>query len=116
MGLMWPHPGAQEYYDSVIEYLAENGIDFIKADDIVEYPLEIAAVAKAVGKVARPMVISLWPGNETFTGNWDVYGVGATWCALPVISGISPNACRRPLIDGSTGRISAAKNAGSIWI
>lgn len=66
-------PGGQAYYDSVVEHLAENGVDFIKADDIVEYPLEIEAVAKAIDKVDRPILLSLSPGNETFTGNWDVF-------------------------------------------
>jgi len=66
-------PGAQEYYDSVVAYLAENRIDFIKADDIVEFPDEIEILAKAIDKVERPIILSLSPGNETFAGNWDTF-------------------------------------------
>lgn len=66
-------PGAQEYYDSVVEYLAENGVDFIKADDIVEFPDEIQLLAQAIDKVCRPILLSLSPGNETFRGNWDTF-------------------------------------------
>ncbi len=64
-------PGAQEYYDSVVSYLFENGIDFIKADDIVEFPAEITLLGKAIDKVERPIILSLSPGNETFAGNWN---------------------------------------------
>lgn len=66
-------PGAQEYYDSVVAYLAENGIDFIKADDIVEFPAEIALLGNAIEKVERPILLSLSPGNEPFSGNWNTF-------------------------------------------
>ncbi|MCF6175264.1 MAG: glycoside hydrolase family 27 protein [Victivallaceae bacterium] len=57
-------PGSQEYYDSVIEYLAENGVDFIKADDIIMFPDEFKAVRRAINNCGRPMVLSLSPGNQ----------------------------------------------------
>lgn len=63
-GIDMDKPGAQEYYDSVIEYLAEIGVDFIKADNIVEFPRDFEAVAKAIDKVSRPILLSLSPGNE----------------------------------------------------
>lgn len=71
-GIDMTKPGAQEYYDSVIERLAEIGVDLIKADDIVDYPAEVEAVGKAIENVKRPIVLSLSPGNEPFEGNWSV--------------------------------------------
>jgi len=72
-GVDMTKPGSQEYYDSVIEYLAECGVDFVKADDIVEHPAEIKAVAKAIKNCGRPMVLSLSPGNLANTLNYPVY-------------------------------------------
>ncbi len=72
-GVDMTKPGAQEYYDSVIEYLAECGVDFIKADDIIEHPEEIIGVSKAIGKCSRPMVLSLSPGNHTNPLNYETY-------------------------------------------
>ncbi len=62
-GVDMAKPGAQEYYDSVIEYLAGEGVDFVKADDIVSYLDEIDAVASAIERNQRPIVLSLSPGN-----------------------------------------------------
>jgi alpha-galactosidase len=55
-------PGAQEYYDSLLELYSEWNVDYIKADDMVLYPYkkpEIEALYKAVQKTGRPIVISL---------------------------------------------------------
>jgi len=57
------HPGTQAYYDGVIRHLAEMEVDFIKYDDIVPYPQDIEAVARAIDKVDRPIVLSLSPGR-----------------------------------------------------
>jgi len=57
-------PGSQEYYNSVIEYLAETGVDFIKADDIIMFPDEFKAVKKAIDHCGRPMILSLSPGKQ----------------------------------------------------
>ena len=35
-GVDMTKPGAQEYYDSIVEYFDENGVDFIKLDDVAE--------------------------------------------------------------------------------
>jgi len=46
-------PGAQEYYDSLIEMYAEWGVDYIKADDILKNPYhkkEIETVSNAIKK------------------------------------------------------------------
>jgi alpha-galactosidase len=63
-GVDMSKPGAQDYYDSVIEYLAELGVDFIKADDMTQYPEEITALANAIDKIKPEIVLSLSPGGD----------------------------------------------------
>jgi alpha-galactosidase len=58
-------PGAQAYYDSITELYASWGVDFIKADDMGSHlyqPAEIKALALAIRKTGRPMVLSISPG------------------------------------------------------
>jgi hypothetical protein len=58
-------PGAQEYYNSIVQMYAEWGVDYIKADDMLgKAPRfkEIEAVAKAINKAGRPIVLSLSAG------------------------------------------------------
>ena len=57
-------PGAQEYYDSILELYAEWGVDFIKADDMLNpyHKEERAAVRNAIEKKGRPIVLSLSAG------------------------------------------------------
>jgi alpha-galactosidase len=58
-------PGAQAYYDSIAELYASWGVDFIKADDMGSHlyqPAEIKALALAIRKSGRPMVLSISPG------------------------------------------------------
>lgn len=62
-GVDMSKPGAQEWYDGLIQHIADMGVDFIKYDDIVPYPDEIEAVAEAIRKTGRPIVLSLSPGN-----------------------------------------------------
>lgn len=62
-GVDMDKPGAQDFYNSVVNQLAEWGVDFIKADDIVPYPKEVAALANAIAQCGRPMVLSLSPGD-----------------------------------------------------
>jgi hypothetical protein len=69
-GIDMDKPGAQEYYDSVVERLAAIGVDFIKADNILEFPRDFEAVAKAIDKVSRPILLSLSPGNEPNERIW----------------------------------------------
>lgn len=74
-GLDSTKPGAQEYYDSIIELYASWGVDFIKVDDIcVKYARindentleyggdEIEMIRRAIDKCGRPIVLSLSPG------------------------------------------------------
>lgn len=63
--------GAQEYYDSVVEYLADVvTVDFIKFDDVQEHIEDIRALASAIEKVKRPIVLSISPGQQTRPKNW----------------------------------------------
>jgi alpha-galactosidase len=63
-GIDMDKPGAQEYYNSVVELLASWGVDFIKYDDIVHKPREINAVADAIEKCGKKMVLSISPGDD----------------------------------------------------
>lgn len=57
-------PGAQEYYDALIDMYAEWGVDYIKADDLLNpyQSQEIEAIQKAIQKAGRPIVLSLSAG------------------------------------------------------
>ena len=58
-------PGAQAYYDSIVELYASWGVDFIKADDMGSHlyqPAEIKALHLAIEKSGRPIVLSISPG------------------------------------------------------
>jgi alpha-galactosidase len=68
--------GAQEYYDGLIQHLADMGVDFIKYDDIVPYPAEMEAIGKAIAKCKRNIVLSLSPGDETTPANKSYYRWG----------------------------------------
>jgi len=57
-------PGAQEFYNSLMNQMAEWGVDFIKYDDIVPFPEEVKGVANAIAQCGRPMVLSLSPGGN----------------------------------------------------
>lgn len=66
-GVDMSKPGAQEWYNSVFKKLADWEVDFVKVDDIIAYPKEIVAVAKAIENSGRPMVYSLSPGQASNT-------------------------------------------------
>jgi len=57
-------PGAQEWYDGLIQHIADMGVDMIKYDDIVPHPDEVEAVAKAIAKTGKPILLSLSPGGD----------------------------------------------------
>jgi hypothetical protein len=63
-GVDMDKPGAQEYYDSVIDLVAGWGVDFIKYDDIVHKPREIEAIVKAIQKSGREIYLSISPGHD----------------------------------------------------
>jgi len=63
-GVNMSKPGAQEFYNSLINEVAAWGVDFLKYDDIVPYPEEVAAVARAIDQCNRPILLSLSPGGS----------------------------------------------------
>ncbi len=66
-------PGAQAYYNSILELYASWGVDYIKADDMLwtYHPEEIEAVSKAIQRTNRPIVLSLSPGVNMTTDRYD---------------------------------------------
>lgn len=63
-------PGAQEYYNSILELYASWGVDFIKVDDLSRpyHRGEIELIRKAIDRTGRPIVLSTSPG-ETPVGD-----------------------------------------------
>ncbi len=72
-GVDMTKPGAQEYYDGLIRKYADMGVDFIKFDDIVPNPDEVEAVAKAIEKCDRKIILSLSPGDHIKVEHSDAY-------------------------------------------
>jgi alpha-galactosidase len=66
-------PGGQEYYNSVLDILAEWGVDFLKYDEIEHFPRDIEAIAKAIAQCGRDIVLSISPGDQTDTKLMDLY-------------------------------------------
>jgi hypothetical protein len=67
-GVDMTKPGAQDYYNSIAQLYASWGVDFIKADNMLD-PLhtdEIEALSRAIDKTGRPIVLSLSPGPTNF--------------------------------------------------
>jgi len=75
-GIDMRKPGAQEFYNSLINQMADWGIDFLKYDDIVPYPDEVEAVANAIAQCGRPMVLSLSPGGSVDISAIDYFKKG----------------------------------------
>ena len=63
-GVDMSKPGAQEFYNSLVNQMAEWGVDFIKYDDLVPYPDEIEGIANAIAQCGRPVILSLSPGDK----------------------------------------------------
>lgn len=72
-GVDMTKPGAQEFYNSLVNQMAEWGVDFLKYDDIVPFPEEVQAVAKAISQSGRPMVLSLSPGGKVDPNHLDAF-------------------------------------------
>lgn len=72
-GVDMSKPGAQEFYNSLIDQLAAWGVDFIKVDDIVPYPKEVEALVHAVKQCGRNIIVSLSPGDRVPVEHIDVY-------------------------------------------
>lgn len=60
-------PGAQAYYDGIFAQYAAWGVDFVKVDDMSRpydaHMPEIEAIALAIKRAGRPMILSLSPGE-----------------------------------------------------
>lgn len=58
-------PGAQEYYNSIIDLYASWGVDFIKVDDLSHpyHKREIEMIRRAINCCGRPIVLSMSPGE-----------------------------------------------------
>lgn len=63
-GVDMTKPGAQAYYDSLMELVASWDVDFVKIDDLSRpyHTKEIEAIRKAIDKTGRPIVLSTSPG------------------------------------------------------
>lgn len=72
-GVAMTQPGAQAYYNALIDKLAGWGIDFIKVDDMVPNPSEIVAVANAIEQGGHRMIYSLSPGDVHYRAHLPYY-------------------------------------------
>lgn len=75
-GVDMDKPGAQEFYDSLVQHVADLGVDMIKADDLVPFPREIEGFANAIDKCDRDILLSLSPGRLADMDKMDVYRRG----------------------------------------
>lgn len=75
-GVDMSKPGAQEFYNSLMNQMAEWGVDFIKYDDIVPFPEEVKGVANAIAQCGRPMVLSLSPGDNVDPNQLEAFQKG----------------------------------------
>lgn len=68
-GVDMTKPGAQEYYNSLMELVALWGVDFIKVDDLSRpyHQPEVEAIRKAIEKTGRKIVFSTSPGETPLT-------------------------------------------------
>lgn len=82
-GIDMSKPGAQDYYDSVLNLYASWGVDFIKADDMsrpyARNAPEIHAVRSAIDRCGRPMMLSLSPGETPLAAAGDVARNANMW-------------------------------------
>lgn len=84
-GIDMSKPGAQEFYNSLINQMAGWGVDFIKYDDIVPFPDEVEAVSKAILQCGRPIVLSLSPGGNVDPDHIETFKKGQMLRVTPDI-------------------------------
>jgi alpha-galactosidase len=75
---------AQAYYDSIAELYASWDVDYIKADDMARpytHMDEIAALAAAIKRTGRPIVLSLSPGPANIEQAEDLTRYSHLWRA-----------------------------------
>jgi alpha-galactosidase len=61
-GIDMKKPGGQEYYNSIFKLYADWGLDFVKADDVVNIA-DLEGISKAIRNSGRKMVLSVVPDN-----------------------------------------------------
>lgn len=74
-------PGAQEYYNSIMDLYASWGVDFIKIDDLSRpyHQAEIELIRKAIDQTKRPMVLSTSPGETPINKGYHVKEHANMW-------------------------------------
>jgi len=80
-GVDMTKPGAQEYYDSLMELCASWDVDFIKVDDLSRpyHQPEVEAIRKAIDKTGRPIVFSTSPGETPLSAGPSVNQNANMW-------------------------------------
>jgi hypothetical protein len=80
-GVDMRRPGAQAYYDSLMELVASWGVDFIKVDDLSRpyHQAEIEAIRRAIDKTGRPIVFSTSPGETLVAAGTNVNQNANMW-------------------------------------
>jgi hypothetical protein len=78
-------PGGQAYYDSLVALYAQWGVDFVKADDMSNpyHEGEIGALADAIRRSPRPIVLSLSPGATPLANAEHVKANANMWRISP---------------------------------
>ena len=84
-GVDMSKPGAQEFYNSLMNQMAEWGVDFLKYDDIVPFPEEVKGVAAAIAQSGRSMMLSLSPGGNVDPNHLDAFQKGQMLRVTPDI-------------------------------
>ncbi len=80
-GVDMTKPGAQEYYNSIMELVASWGVDFIKVDDLSRpyHQPEVEAIRKAIDKTGRKIVFSTSPGETPLSAGPSVNQNANMW-------------------------------------
>lgn len=80
-GVDMTKPGAQEYYNSLMELVAAWGVDFIKVDDLSRpyHQPEVEAIRKAIEKTGRKIVFSTSPGETPLSAGPSVNQNANMW-------------------------------------
>jgi alpha-galactosidase len=80
-GVDMSKPGAQEYYNSIMELVASWGVDFIKVDDLSRpyHQAEVEAIRKAIEKTGRKIVFSTSPGETPLSAGPSVNQNANMW-------------------------------------